>query len=57
LLKNFYDFCGFDAVKLIESYATKKINRKSRQVPNDDKVVEGFYKIGVQTTLNVRKCL
>lgn len=45
-LKKFCNFCNFNGSKILDSYATKKPNRKKRAIPSDDEVIKGFKKIG-----------
>ncbi|MFQ4140629.1 integrase [Chlorogloeopsis sp. ULAP02] len=46
-LKKFCEFCGFDGIKIINSYATPLPTPTIRKIPNDDEIIQGFAKIGV----------
>ncbi|PAX51186.1 site-specific integrase [Brunnivagina elsteri] len=45
-LKKFCDFCDFDGVKIVNSYATPKPNPAIRTIPLDEEIIEGFNLIG-----------
>lgn len=54
-LRKFCNFCGFEGQKIIDSYATGRPERKPRNVPSDDEILEGFNKIGVPLVSKLRK--
>ncbi|BAZ39531.1 hypothetical protein NIES4101_54850 [Calothrix sp. NIES-4101] len=45
-LKKFCDFCGFDGVKTVDSYATPKPHPAIRRIPHDEEIIQGFDLIG-----------
>lgn len=55
LLKKFCEFFEFDCAKIIEPYKKLALKRKSRNVPDDNGVIEGFTKIGVPLSKFSRK--
>jgi len=54
-LKKFCDFCGFDAVKISDSYASSNPKPKQRQLPTDAEIIGGFNKIGAALDINAKK--
>jgi integrase len=45
-LRKFSEFCGIDASKVINSYATPNPKPSQREIPNDEEVIEAFHKVG-----------
>lgn len=45
-LRKFCKFCGFDGLKIINSYATPLPAPSVRKIPSDDEILQGFTKIG-----------
>lgn len=45
-IKRLCELCDFDCSKVVKSYATSKPKCKTRIVPSDDEILNGFTKIG-----------
>ncbi len=54
-LRKFSEFCGLDATKVINSYATPNPAPAQREVPSDEEVLEGFTKVGEPLSVFVVK--